>query len=64
MGEQVFSRVVPLAEFFLVDEVVDPVVAGPAEVKPTRLHLGFRIPAAEPPLAVVLARDQVVKVSG
>jgi len=48
-------------QFLLVDEVVDPVVAGPAEVETSIPHLLGREPLAEPGPAVVLARDQVME---
>jgi len=61
VGEQVFFGVEPLAEFLLVDQVMEARVTGSAEVEPSGPHLGLGVSLAEPRLVVVLARNQVVK---
>jgi hypothetical protein len=61
VGQQFFAGCVPLAEFFLVDQVVEARVARPAEIEAARPHLLDRVALAEPGLPVILARDEVVE---
>jgi len=65
VGDEQVSGVVTLAEHGLVgDDVVDPDVAGAAEVEAAVVQLVLGVTPLEAGLAVVLAGDEVVEGEG
>src|SRR5262249_8884140 len=62
VGQERLPGVIAPAEGFLIgDHVVDAVVAWPAEPEAPAAHFLDREPVAEPPLAVAVARGEVME---
>jgi hypothetical protein len=65
VGQEELSRIVVPAQVFLVlDQVVNAAVAPPAKPQAPVPHFVDGEPLAEPPLAVAMARDEVVERQG